>query len=121
MQRREIKNGIVLRICCGFSCGEHAEALHRAACRTIDDRNLGQEVGLDEQSCYGKCFAGPNILVERWRDGQRNESALLAIMLGRPHDDLVYEEGVIVDDIPNLIRRHHAAWRRSLEKDDHDS
>ena len=109
-----IKDGIVLRFCRGHSCGKHVKELEAAARRYIEANGLDDVVGIADQSCYGKCFMGPNILVERWSGGTRNEKAMLSLMMGVDHPDMRYEHGTMVDDLPKLIRWHLRQWRRDV-------
>jgi hypothetical protein len=65
------------------------------------------------EACFGKCFLGPNILVERWRGGRRNETAMFALMLGQQHSDLQFEHQVEPSQIGVLVESHLSAWRAS--------
>ncbi|MCC6750875.1 MAG: (2Fe-2S) ferredoxin domain-containing protein [Deltaproteobacteria bacterium] len=111
-----IRDGLVLRICSGQSCGGYAGRLEAAAREHIRAQGLEAEVALASHSCFGRCFRGPNLAVERWRDGRRNDQAMLALMLERKHPDLRMESGVRPEDVPKLIDWHLAAWRRHLAK-----
>ena len=110
-----IKDGLVLRICHGHACGRRSAQLETAVRDHIADKRLGDRIGVDREACFGRCFMGPNILVERWTDGQRNNQAMLSVMLGSVHPDMVYEHGVNVDDVPKLIRWHLRKWQRDRD------
>ena len=105
-----IKNGIVLRVCRGHACGHASNALEQAIRSGIEDKGLQEWVGIAFEACYGRCFMGPNILVERWRDGHRNEKALMALMVNVDHPDLQFACGVTVEDIPRLIAHYLKGW-----------
>lgn len=112
-----LTDGLVLRICRGLSCSRHSEAIEAAARAVIEKRGLAGTVAIAHEACFGRCFAGPNILVERWRDGRANEQAQLTLMMGLDHPDLRFEQGVIPDDLPGLVRRHLRAYRRDRDGD----
>ncbi len=110
-----IDDGIVLRICRGLSCGRSSEAIESAAREAIAKSGVEDEVGILHEACFGRCFAGPNILVERWRRGRPNEQAMLALMMNQPHPDMRFEQGVAAEDLRGIIRRHLRDDRRARE------
>lgn len=107
-----VRDGIVLRICRGPSCGHLAPDLERAALSYIEQKGLQEHVGLAKEFCFGRCSMGPNMVVERWRDGARNDKAMFSLMMNIPHPDLQPEHGLRPADIPRLIDSHLRAWRR---------
>jgi (2Fe-2S) ferredoxin len=52
-------------VCRGPICGEKrgSAALHAKLRETIDARGLGEQITLAEETCFGHCLRGPNILV----------------------------------------------------------
>ncbi|MBW2732638.1 MAG: (2Fe-2S) ferredoxin domain-containing protein [Deltaproteobacteria bacterium] len=113
----KVKDGLVLRICRGHQCGKHADAIEAKARETIAAEGLEDEVHIDEEACFGKCFLGPNILVERWRNGARNEKAVFAMMMNQKHADARFEHQVRAEDMPKLIRWHLRAYRAAQEEE----
>lgn len=105
-----IKDGIVLRICRGPTCAKHAAALESASREHIEAMRIGGVVGIAEEICFGRCAMAPNLLVERWREGHRNEQAMLSLMMGVDHPDMRFESGVRPKEVPALIDWHLRAW-----------
>jgi (2Fe-2S) ferredoxin len=112
---RPIADGIVLRICRGLSCSRHSEAIERAAREAIAKSKVEGEVGVLHESCFGRCFAGPNVLIERWRRGRANEQAMIALMMNQPHPAMSFEQGVAAEDVRGIIRRHLRADRKARD------
>lgn len=104
-EKPKISDGIILRICTGLSCGRHSDALEKAANQAIENANLSHLVGIEHESCFGRCFAGPNVAVERWRKGKLSEEAMLALMTMGSHEDIEIEQGVKPEDLKGIIRR----------------
>ena len=113
-----IRDGIVLRICTGHACGRRWRELDEALRALLEARGLTAEVGIAHQPCFGRCALGPNIVVERWRGGHRNDKAMLAMAMGAKHPDMRFEHGVAPADLPELVSWHLDAWRRSREASD---
>lgn len=113
-----VEDGIVLRICRGLSCSRKSEAIEQAARAAIAKGGLEGEVGVLHESCFGRCFAGPNVLIERWRGGRPNEQAMLALMMNQPHPDMRFEQGVAPEDMRGIIRRHLRDFRRAREDEE---
>ncbi len=110
-----IRDGIVFRICTGHACGRRWRAIDARLREVIAERSLAGEVGVAHQPCFGRCALGPNVVVERYRGGLRNEKAMLAVAMGAKHPDMRFEHGVAPEDLDEMVRWHHAAWRRSLD------
>ena len=110
-------DGIVLRVCRGHKCGKFATALEAAIREVIASDNLDGEVGLAQEACFGKCFIGPNILVERWRNGKRNEQAMFAVMMNQNHDDARFEHGIAPEDVPKMLRWHVRKLREQRDNE----
>lgn len=108
-----IQNGLVLRVCHGHSCGRDADEIEARIRREIAEKGLAGEVGVAREACFGRCFFGPNILVERWRDGRRNEQAMMQLMMMQKHPDMRWEHDVRAEDVPKIVRWHLKSWRHS--------
>jgi (2Fe-2S) ferredoxin len=115
-----IKDGLVLRVCRGHTCGSASDEIEKRLREVIDEQNLNEQVGLASEACFGRCFFGPNILVERWRDGHRNERAMMQLMMMQKHPDLRWEHNVRPEDVPKLLRWHLNSWRKSQEEGDEE-
>ena len=111
-----VAEGIVLRVCRGHTCGKRAGEIQQAIADHVREKGLEGLVGLAEQSCYGKCFLGPNLLVERHHGGQRDERALVRLMIGMPTPELRYENSVVTAEIPKIIRWHLRSWRKDRDE-----
>jgi len=107
-----IRDGLVVRICQGPSCAHLARGLEEAARRHIEAKGLADKIGIATEACFGRCSMAPNVLFERWRDGRRNDKAMVALMMNVPHPDMTIEHGVHADDLPLLIAAHYRAWLR---------
>lgn len=112
-----IENGLVIRVCRGHTCGKRADDLMAAAEQFIIDNDLAERMCVVEQICFGRCSLGPNVLVERWRAGQRNERALFAMMMGESHEDMRLEHGIRAADIPKMLAWHWDAYLESIDND----
>jgi hypothetical protein len=112
-----IRDGIVVRICEGPSCAHRTQLLEETAREHLDKRQLNENVALAREACFGRCGMGPNVLFERWRDGQRNEKAMVSLMMNLPHPDMQLESGVRPEELPLLIDAHVRAWRRAAARE----
>lgn len=101
-----LTNGFVLRVCRGPGCGHLADGLREAAEQEIAARQLSDVLAVMQDYCFGRCGLGPNVLVERWRDGKRNERALVALMLGERHPDAYLIHGARPADVRRAVARH---------------
>lgn len=117
MEMGALRDGLILRICRGHNCGKRADALEKEARDFIAAEGLEEEIEVGEEACFGKCFLGPNILVERWRNGVRNEKAMFAVMMNQKHPDMRFEHQVLPEDVPKMIRWHIRAFRRAREEE----
>lgn len=111
-----LKDGVVVRICRGPSCAHAAPRLEAAARAHIAKRKLDEEIQVEHECCFGRCSMAPNIVFERWRDGSRNEKAMLSLIMNLFHPDMQPEHGVRPAEVPRLIDAHHRAWRRNRER-----
>lgn len=99
-------NGFVLRVCRGPGCSHLSQDLREAAEQEIAARELGDVMAVLDDYCFGRCGLGPNVLVERWREGKRNERALVALMLGERHPDAYLLYGARPADVRRAVARH---------------
>lgn len=109
----KLTEGLVFRICNGNTCAPRGGgAIERAARQYVKRRGLQDEVAIARQYCFGRCQTGPNVLIERWRDGKPNDGALRGVLaLNQTHPDAVFELAVSADAIEPIIDRHLNAWR----------
>lgn len=102
----QLQEGLVFRVCHGPSCNGEGEALGAQLTSYIEDHGHSDVAAQDWQSCFGRCTQGPNIMVERWRNGGLSDDAKLAVMLGGGHPDCRFEHDVKRAEIPALVERH---------------
>jgi NADH:ubiquinone oxidoreductase subunit E len=106
------ENGFALRVCRGTDCNLLSDPLLAAAKKTIADGGLEKTVGVEESGCLSRCGMGPNILVERWRDGQRNEEALMMVLAdGQKHDDIFVVNQARPDEMAQMINWFLKHWK----------
>ncbi len=101
-----ISDGLVFRVCRGPTCGRQGERLGRALARYLEEHGHLAFATQQWQSCFGRCAKGPNLQVERWREGALGEEAKLRVMLGGSHPDCRLESGVTESALPGLVERH---------------
>ncbi|MBK8479853.1 MAG: (2Fe-2S) ferredoxin domain-containing protein [Proteobacteria bacterium] len=112
-----IKDRFVIRVCRGPGCGHLSPPLRAAAESEIAARELGDVVEVTDDYCFGRCGMGPNVLVERWRDGKRNERALVALMLGERHPDAYLIHGARPAEVRRAVERHGAELRAAARRE----
>ncbi len=99
-------DGLVFRVCRGPTCDGRGEALAARLAAYLTDQGHESMAVQAWQSCFGRCADGPNIVVERWRQGKLSEDAKIAAMLGGTHPDYRFEHEATEAQIPTLVERH---------------
>ena len=105
-----MRDGIVLRICRGESCGLSSGPVIDAARQHAEQPALCGRVAVEEVTCLSSCPLGPNILVERWRGGKRNDRAVIEVLRGGQHPDAMLVHDARADDVTAMIDWFVEAW-----------
>jgi (2Fe-2S) ferredoxin len=108
-----------IRVCRGPVCAgqRQADDIHAQLAQQVAARDLGAVVTLDRQSCFGRCFFGPNVHVRE---------RVPAAPAGKPADEIdptapgtgavpgrvsAFYSGVRADDADEILATHVLAGR----------
>jgi (2Fe-2S) ferredoxin len=91
-------------VCSGPECGDRrgSQSLYTAFERLLAERGLGSHVVLDWQSCFGRCFDGPNVYV---RPEQPTRS-IFGDVLPRSGPGAALYTGLLPEQIPRIVEQH---------------
>ena len=96
-------------MCRGPNCGKTSlpiiERAERRAAELGDAR-----LRVEQASCFAHCPLGPNILVERWRHGRRDERAVHDVLGGRKAGDAILVHFANLDEIDAMIDYLLSTW-----------
>lgn len=95
-------------MCRGPVCAgqRHADDIHAQLAQRVAARDLGAVVTLDRQSCFGRCFLGPNVHVRERSPAAPADAAEPGSAGAAPARLSAFYSGVGVNDADEILAAH---------------